>query len=100
MIVTPIERLRYHVTSRSDAPPYLVDIGSYRRNGVCLGRCECMSFVGTLLPLFKELIDPLPNDHFRCAHIKAARAYAFDELLDRFVTHTREAFNDYFSDEE
>jgi hypothetical protein len=106
MIVTPIERLRYNVKSRSGNEPYLVDVGSNRHWNICLGKCDCQGFSQSLFPAFREWLEQdkvlLPEiaENFRCAHIKAARAYAFDELLDRFVTQVRTEFNDYEVEEQ
>lgn len=41
-----------------------------------------------------------PNNQTRCVHIMSARAYAFDELLDRTVTALAEKFKQYKGDEE
>ena len=98
MIVTPTGRLTYEVSSRTGNAPYHVDIGMIRQGGLCNGRCDCNDFRMNIAPRIRELRklgEFQPSDAFRCGHIRAARAFAFDELLDKLVVQFRKQYNDY-----
>lgn len=98
MTVTPTGRLTFEVTSRSNQPPYHVDIGMIRVGGVCNGRCDCSDFKYNIAPKIRALKAEgnwKPGDAWRCAHIRAARNYAFDEMLDLLVTSVRKEYDDY-----
>ena len=105
LTVTPFERLRYHVGSRSKGGAHLVDIGSFRINGSCNGKCDCLHFQTKLMPALRTayLANPKsfkPQDDYRCAHLIAARKQAFDELLDLSSLYFARCFDDYDGDEE
>ena len=107
LIVKPFERLRYLVSSRTSTELYLVDIGSFSINGVSTGKCCCHHFTMTLFPMLragwqanKETGLFRPNDAYRCAHIIAARKFAFDEILAKLISSVVDHYADYDGDEE
>jgi hypothetical protein len=98
MKVVPTGRLTYEVSSRTGQIPRTVDIGMIRQGGICNGRCDCEDFRNNIAPKIRELRREglfKPSDAFRCAHIRAARNFAFDEMLDKLVVQIRKQFNDY-----
>lgn len=76
-VVEPIagEPLRYHVSSQSGHPPYLVDLAAYGGNG----ECGCQNFEFRLKPYLER--GAQPSETLECKHIReAARAFRFEMI--------------------
>lgn len=87
--VQPIqgELFRFYVdsVSRPEAP-HLVDLENYRWGG----QCDCEAFKFRYEKALSQLgPKDFPTDKHRCSHIRAARAYMFDEILPRIAESIR-----------
>jgi len=87
--VQPIagETFRFYVDSRSNPnAPHLVDLESYRWGG----QCDCENFKFRKEPDLSKLPpSAVPDDSYRCSHIKAARSYFLDEILPKLAASIR-----------
>ena len=61
------EPLRFHVRSRSEPFPHLVDLGEYCGNG----QCSCIDFEMRRKPLLER--GAYPADWLECWHIRQAK---------------------------
>lgn len=87
--VQPItgEAFRFYVDSVSHpGAPHLVDLESYRWGG----QCDCENFK------FRKEKDlaalgpkSVPDDSYRCSHIKAARSFYMDEIFPKLAAAIR-----------
>lgn len=87
--VQPIagETFRFYVDSKSRPDmPHLVDLESYRWGG----QCSCENFKFRHEKALSELgPKSIPDDSFRCSHIKAARSYYMDEIFPKLAAAIR-----------
>lgn len=59
---------------------HLVDLMAFHRNG----ECTCEGFMGHCSRKAKKIQDPSQaSDKTRCIHIRIARAFLFDQVLNR-----------------
>lgn len=87
--VQPIqgEMFRFYVDSKSRPnEPHLVDLESYHWGG----QCSCEAFKFKHEPALSRLTPKaIPDDTYRCSHLKAARSYFLDEILPRIAESIR-----------
>jgi hypothetical protein len=87
--VQPIagETFRFYVDSKSRPDmPHLVDLESYRWGG----QCSCEAFKFKHEPALSRLtVKTIPDDSYRCSHIKAARSYYMDEIFPKLAAAIR-----------